>query len=307
MLNRFLQRSEPISFIILLILMSFFIFFHQGFYDQSGFSWLVTLKTIGTWFFYVILMFFLDINIYKFNLTPNNHFAHFIFIVLIGLFPSIMIVNKYTVSFFLILILMYSVYSLRFKKEKKLKLFNVGFVLGVAYLVYPITIIYIFVVYIAYFIYLKIIDKRLLIPIIAFFTPIFLTFVYLYLTDGMFQFKNIIELNFHINMQLKNDQSFFIPFILLGIIIIAITLKTLTIGTFSQLETERNYKIIVAFLLLTFLFLFLDSQNLKHGVIYLFYPSSILMGNALLKIKKEWVLEMALYLLLIAPFIILFL
>lgn len=307
MLNRFLQRSEPISFIILMILMSFFVFFHLGFSDENGFSWLVSLQTLGTWLFFLLILILFDVNIHKYKLTPLNHFALFIFIILMGIFPKMLIFNKYTISFLLILISFYSIFNLRFKEDDKLKLFNSAFVLGIAYLVYPNIFIFLLIIYIGYFVYLKIIDKRLLIPIIAFFTPIFLTFTYFYLSDGINNFHNLIEINLDFNKVWLDDKIFVIPFAILISILLAITLKSMTISAFSQLETERNYKIIIAFFLMTVLLILLDSKNIQNEVIYLFFPASILIGNGLIRIKREWLLELILYLLLLFPMIMLFL
>lgn len=307
MLNRFLQRSEPISFIILMILMSFFVFFHLGFSDANGLSWLVSLQTLGTWLFFLLILILFDVNIQKYKLTPLNHFALFIFIILMGIFPKVLTFNKYTISFLLILISFYSIFNLRFKEDDKLKLFNSGFVFGIAYLVYPNIFIFLLIIYIGYFVYLKIIDKRLLIPILAFFTPIFLTFTYFYLIDGINNFHNLIEINLDFNKVWLDDKIFVIPFAILISILLAITLKSMTISAFSQLETERNYKIIIAFFLMTVLLILLDSKNIQNEVIYLFFPASILIGNGLIRIKREWLLELILYLLLLFPMIMLFL
>ena len=77
-------------------------------------------------------------------------------------------------------------------------------------------------------------------------------------------------------------------------------IKLLSISVFAELEQERNYKLLIAHLLISVFILFLTSQNIEHSILLVFFSGMVLIGNSINTIRKEWLKELFLYSLLLA-------
>ncbi len=304
MLAKFFHRSEPISFVFLMIWLAFLVFTHTEKTNVSGIGISYFLYSIGLFFFFVGLMFYVDFLIQRYKLSPANYNAHFFFLILLGLFPDVIAFKPVLISLGFILLATGSILNLRNKNLLSIKLFNSGFFLGIAYLIAPISILYLVLIYIGYFVYLKIIDKRLLIPIIGFITPLFLVFAYFYWKDQVPIFKNWTEIDITTSFWWVSDFKTAIPIFIYSVILALLTLKYISIGSFSELDEERNYKIIIAFLFVTITILLINSHAIKYQIIWSFFPAIFLIGNTVQKIKRNWLKESIFYLSLITSLIV---
>jgi len=85
---------------------------------------------------------------------------------------------------------------------------------------------------------------------------------------------------------------------ILGFVLLILIFKYASVNVFSDLEEERNYKLVIAQLLIGTLLLVLNGTEIKDSIILIFFPAAILVGNSLKSIKREWLQELLLYLLL---------
>jgi hypothetical protein len=298
MLAKFFHKSEPISLISLVLLLAVWVFYYQFSIAHIPFNLSSLGMALGVFMFFIFILVLYDFLFQKYRLTLANHYAIFVLIVLIGVFPEVLHVSNITISNVLIILSFRKLLSLRKKDNLLSKLFDSGFLIGISYLVYPNSIIFLILIYLGYFVYLKIIDKRLLIPLIGFVTPLFLTFTYLLFFDKIGQFKTLTEFNFNITFTWFNQWHFSIPFMILGFVLLILIFKYASVNVFSDLEEERNYKLVIAQLLIGTLLLVLNGTEIKDSIILIFFPAAILVGNSLKSIKREWLQELLLYLLL---------
>lgn len=299
MLAKFFHKSEPISLISLILVLAVWTFYFHFSILHTSFSWSSLGKVMGIYLLFVLLLILYDYLFQKYRLTPSNYFAIFAVIVFIGFFPDVLQVSPITFSNILVLLSFWKVLSLRKKENGMSKLFDSGILMGISYLVYSNSIIFLLLIYLGYFVYLKIIDKRLLIPLIGFVIPLFLTYTYFMFLDRTGQFKSLTEFNFNINFNWYNQWHFSIPFMVLGIFLLFLIFKYASVNVFSDLEEERNYKLVIAQLLIGLVMLVLNGSEIKDSILLIFFPAAILIGNFLVSVKREWLQELLFYFFLI--------
>jgi|GEM_PF-1846349 hypothetical protein len=300
MLAKFFHKSEPISLISLVLLLAVWVFYYLFSIAHTPFNLSSLGTALGIYILFVLILVLYDYLFQKYRLTPSNHYAIFVLIALIGIFPNVLQISNITFSNVLLILSFRKILSLRNKEKTLSKLFDSGFLLGISYLVYPNSVVFLLLIYLGYFVYLKIIDKRLLIPLIGFIIPLFLTYTYLAFFDQNALFKTLTEFNFNINFHWSNQWHFSIPFIILGFILLILILKYASVNVFSDLEQERNYKLVIAQLLIGMLLLVLNGSEIKDSIILIFFPAAILIGNSLKSIKREWLQELLFYIIFIA-------
>jgi len=300
MLARFFKKSKPIGYISLLILLLIFIGIHFFLVEQRA----DIGQTIGVFIIFSLFIFISDFIIRKNHLTPTNFYALFVFILLIGLFPSVLYLSKSSISFLFVLLSIRRVYSIQTKKELLIKLFESGFYLGISFLLYPITIIYVILIYSSYILYIHMINKDLLLSILGFITPIFLVFTYFFLTNDIASFKNITELDINFTIIDFTQFNLFLPLILMSLLVVWALIKNFSNRHVFGVDWKNSLNIVMVQLFLSILLIMMSSLTMKSSILFLFFPSAILIGNLVALIKKYWVKELLLLSLLLVALII---
>lgn len=307
MLARFFQKSEPISFVGLLLLL--FIYMLIQFFNglNGGLGLRSVLVLLGSFFFFSGVLFLSDFIISKNDLTPANYYAIFIIVLLFGLFSSTLYFSTISLSHFFVLLAARRIYSIRTKKMLLSKFFDSGFYIGVAFLLYPMSGIYLLLIYTSYFIYIRVINKDLLIPIIGFITPIFIVYTYYFMFDRIADFKNITEINLGFDSAIFTNQNLYIPLIIVVVLLFLAFYKNIANQHSLNNEGKNNFSLIVGHLIITILMFSFDNLNLETSIQFLFLPVAILLGNFLLLLKRVWLRDMLFYSLLVFSFFIPFL
>jgi hypothetical protein len=301
-LSNFYKKSEPVSFISLLLLL--FAYTGMWFYNTSQTVELSAILTaLSLFVFYVALLFLANHIISSNKLSGTTHYALFVFVIFIGLFNDKLILSKVSFSHFFILLALLRIYSLYSKKRRLLKLFDAGFFIGISFLLYPLSILFFMVLYVAYALYIKRIEKTLLLPIIGFLTPIFIAFSYFFVFGNMQDFANLVELNIVLTFEKINTTMGYIwLFGILLILLIYAIINNMKYYNASDKENKISIKLITFHLLISILILFFYSINLNQSIQYLFLPAAVLIGNMIDNLSKIWQKETILLGLLILSF-----
>ena len=194
MLANFFGKSKPITFVVLILLFLLYLVLaiSTGFKVDFHFE-----KSIFTYLSFTVLIistfFFTNFIISKNNLTFDNSYAFLFFIICLGLFPDSFLSEKALVVNLLLLLFLRKIYSLQTNKNIFKKLFDGGFWLGVCFLAEPLTIVFVFLLYAAIFIHQKTSFQTLIIPIIAFLTPLFLFFSYSFWNNNTQDFYELFN------------------------------------------------------------------------------------------------------------------
>ncbi len=307
MLARFFQKSEPISFVSLLFLLFVFIIIRFFIPLPTGVDLGFVLQSFSVFLFFTFVVFLANFIIEKNHLTSTNFYAIFIFVLILGLFPTVFSFSKISLSHLFILLAVRRIYSIRSKKLLLSKLFDSGFYMGVAFLLYPLSFLYVLLIYVSYFIYKKIIDKNLLLPLIGFLTPVFIVFTYFYVFDKLSVFISLIEININFEILEHFTTSSIIPIMfIMGILIIAL-LKIITKWQSFDGKDKNSTKLIVAHLLISMFILLTNNLKIEYTIQFIFFPSAILIGDLLFLVRKNWIKNLLLYSLVILAFVVPFL
>ena len=301
MLTNFFSNSKPFHF----ILISLLLFVGYTFYNfqissfENDFIRLIQLTfKFGL---YIISMLIFSFIIKKNNLTQINSYALFIFICLLLLTPNVFQNSKPILSTVFILLALRRILSFNSKKNIQKKILDASLWIGIATLFCFWSILFLLVLYAALIQLASKNFKLFLIPIIGIFVVfIICTIYFLYLDNNMYWFtdyENFISFDFSSYKLLKN---FFSLFVILSMTVISLVFKFLNF-TKTPLRKKSKYWIIIFTLITGIIIVILTGQKNGIELIFTIVPISILFSNFIEALQREWVSEMMLWFILIAP------
>ncbi|WP_397445047.1 DUF6427 family protein [Polaribacter sp. R77954] len=304
MLANFLNKSKPINFIGVLV---FFLvgLFYTIFYDGFTSDKLVQ-STILSLLFLTIFFVFNFINS-KNNLTFDNSYAYFLFVLLTLSISSVLIEYSILIKTIIYLLFLRKIYSLRSSKKTIEKFFDSGFWLGILFIVEPFSVVFLILLYIAIYTHHKITIQSLFVPITGYITPLIIYFTYLFGVEQLDAFTADKDFNINFDVEFYAQTKYFwivssvLFFTILSLLIKSI--KTLSINnTFkkSWIVLLTNFTIVIVFLC------YLPEKN-GSELIFVFLPSAIILANGIELIEKKILKDSVLYLFLIACIILHFL
>lgn len=287
MLANFLEKSKPITFVVLITLFLSFVILALFTNNSVDFYWENSLFSYGSYFFLLVsTFFFFNFIVVKNALTFDNALAFFFFIICLGLIPASYLDQKTLFTNLIILIFLRKVYSLQSSKKVIKKLFDGGFWLGILFITEPFCLIFVILLYVSIYMHQKITFQTLLIPIIAFGIPILLYFTYCFWYNDVSTFNDLFYWETPYDFSVFNSHKFTLPLLLIGVFLLfAILIKTPK--ALSVKNTFRKSWLLVLMHLITTIFLVLLVKE-KNGseLIYLFFPLAVILANGLELVKN---------------------
>lgn len=288
MLANFLSKSKPINFIILLIF--FFCFYLltvlNAFYID-GFDIDKLLKSGVLLVLFISIFFFYNFIVSKNRLTFDNSYAIFLFMLFLCFILSNTLEYKALILLILHLLFLRKIYSLKSKKQVLQKIFDAGFLLGVSFIIEPLSIIFFILMYAGIFIHQKTTIHTILIPIVGFISPLILYFVYLFWfdkTEDFFNLFNFLDINVFL-IYTGNNIIWFVGFVLL------LTLLSLFIKSPKALSVsnsfKRNWILLNINLVIALVFAMLIIDKNGSEIVYLLFPTSIIIANGVEIVKSN--------------------
>jgi len=301
MITRFFGTSKPIHF-VLVILITFFAFIFTRINNIVGDVTLVLiLEQIGFYAVIIISFFILDFLVGKNNLTKKNNYKLLLFALFLIILPITMQINNVLIANLFILLALRRIISLRTNLKVKTKLFDAAFWIGIASLFYFWAGLFFFLIIIALFVHSLAHLKNWIIPIVGLLTVAIITIGYLILmNDDLSQLSNFmatISFDF-VNYKYLNLMLGTAVIVSLGLWSLFFYLKN-----FSEKSKRRKPShILIIFSILIAAIIILVAPN-KNGseCIFIFAPLSIVMANYLESIKKNWVTELFVWILIVTP------
>lgn len=281
MTANFLRKSKPANVLVILVIS--LCFYVLG----------VLTKKIpfNAWAFLLIpallgLMNFINI---KNKLTFDNLYAFFIYILLLFLFPKTLVINKTFFANLMLLICIRRVYSLQSSKVIFKKLFDAGFWLGISFIIEPFTGVFFLFLYIAVYLYQQITIRTTLIPIIGFFTPIFLYFTYSFWSDKTAEFQQVFNWFTDYDLSIyQNPIYLFSMALVVFFVVIAIVLKTPKVVSVNNIF-QLSWKLIIFNFIIAFVLIILTEDKNGTELLYILFPSAIIIANGIEIYQKKWV------------------
>jgi hypothetical protein len=305
MIAKFFNKTKPINTLIelvFLIVIYTIATFKLVEYDLN-FQFILERTVIFVLLLFTV--FAVNFIIRKNGLTKNNSYTLLLFILCITIFPFSIINNILLITHFFLLLAYRRIYSLRTGKDTKEKLFDSGFWIGIATLIYPWSFAYMVLIYMAIYIFNKRTFRNVLIPLIGFFTPILLYGVYLLAMDDFNNFQ--LHLKYSFQFLNYNSLKLVIPIaLMLGYLLWVIFPTTAKIIAVNN-EFRTSWFLLLVHLLIGILIIIPSPVKDGSEFLFLFFPASIILANYIQIIEERWFKEVFLYLFLliaIIPFVI---
>jgi hypothetical protein len=278
MIANFFNKTKPV--VIFIVILTLFIFYSTAIvlFKFSEISLVYLGKRLLIFGCFAVFILIVNFVIRKNNLTQNNSYALLLIVLILSAFYETMFSNSILFANFMLLFASRKVYSLKSGANTKQKLFDAGFWIGIASLLYVWSIFYLALVYVAIVIYQKLDFKNLLIPIIGFVTPVLIWFTYFFYTDNLAVFYETWIFNPNFNFVVYNQFKFLIPitfFLTLAIwSIVDLTPKYANRGV----KSKRSWRIVLNQLIISTIILVLAPVKNGSEMFFIVFPLSLIVA-----------------------------
>ncbi|MBU3011614.1 hypothetical protein KO506_09385 [Polaribacter vadi] len=304
MLANFLNKSKPINFIVFLIF--FFIGFVFSIYTAfftNAFLFDNLLKSGAILLFFLIIFFLFNFINSKNNLTFDNSYAYFLFTGLIVMILPELIGYKTLILTVIYLLFLRKIYSLHTAKRILEKLFDSGFWLGVFFVLEPLSALLFILVYVAIYVHNKITIHTLLAPIIGFLAPLLVYFAYFFWFDKIDEFTDLFNFNINFDVQFYSKIKYlWILYSTLIFAVFAIFLKSINTLSVNNKFKRSWILLIYNFFVLILFLMFLPEKN-GSELIFILFPTAIILANGIELIQKNIFKNMVFYFFLVSSIV----
>ena len=242
MIANFFNKSKPVVLFIVTLSLFFYYLTAAIVFEFNVISTPLVLERLGVFCVFVFFLLLVNFIIQKNNVTQNNSYALLLMVLLLGIFHETMFSNSLLFSNFTLLLAFRKMYSLRSGFNTKQKLFDAGFWVGIASLIYVWSFLFIVLIYLAILIYQKLELKNLFIPIVGVVIPVFIYFTYCFYFDNLDVLYDRWIIDPNLNFEPYNQLELLIPiaFLLTLIIwsIVSLTPKIVNKG----INTKRSWR-----------------------------------------------------------------
>ncbi|WP_372744630.1 DUF6427 family protein [Lutibacter sp.] len=295
MIANFFSKSKPVNIFNLVILL--FLYFVVGSFLAAPETLLLSYFLSKLFFFigFVIFLIVANFIIKRNNLTLDNLYGLLLIVLLLGTFKETMFSNKIIFSNFILLLSYRKIYSLKSGLNIAKKLFDAGFWIGVATIIYPNSILYLFLIFTAIIIYQKTDFKNFLVPLAGCIAPLFLFFTYNFYFDKTDAFLSIFRVNIGFDFTAYNQLKILIPLAFL----ITITLWSLVVVTPKIVLISNNlrmsWNVLLNQLIVATVVVFIAPIKNGSELLFLLFPYAIVISNFLQKSQSSNFKNLILY------------
>jgi hypothetical protein len=305
MLANFFGKSNPANFIVIfLIFLGFFLAKSISLISTNTIDVNLVIEQVSILALFLLMFLFYNFILSKNKLTLYNSYGLLLFVLFFGFYPETMSNRNEVFLNVLLLVFLRRVYSIRSGKDVYKKIFDSGFWLGILFLLAPTTVIFGILMFLSIGLFQKINIRTLLIPCLGFLAPIFCYATYCFWFDHTEEFTTLFLWYADYDFELYTTKPILFSSLLLGAFtIISIVLKTPKVLSISG--SYRKYWILIIFnLIIAITVLIIQKTHDGSQIILLFFPVSIIITNWLESIKKPFLKNIFIALLLITPVII---
>ena len=296
MIANFFNQTRPINFLVLSIMVFVIFVIALINFNDEPINFLFFIKNGSFLALAILIVFVLNFIIRKNSLSEDNSYAIFFYILFCGFFPNVFSNGNIFVSNFILLFAFRRIYSLRSGLRTKEKLFDGAFWIGVASWFYIWSLLFLVLVYVGIYIFRKADWRNVLIPIVGFITPVFLSFTYLLAFDDLESFYKIWTMDYELGLAFYNSAQFLFPLTLIGLMMVVSIFPTTKKSLLAKIDFKSTWFLLLAHIIVSLLLMLIAPSKNVAEITFLFFPLSILFANFLQIIKKYWIKEAIIYL-----------
>lgn len=316
MVLKFLKGQEPLVFIILPIVMAcFWIFSGFHYFTLAGdngmpfYSILISLfKVWPAWTLVIFCYLLIASQCLHFNYILNKYeilgkptfLPALIYFIFSAFLPQFLIFHPVLFVNSILLFVFEKVLSL-YKNNAPLTIdFDTCFLLGLASLFYFPSVVFVLVFFIGLSILKPFSWRDWVVGMIGLLLPYFFVFVYYFLNDNLNLFIDMVSSTpIDTNLEIKNmvSKGYQVSLLILSFFVIAALLQLRKNFYKNDIKTRNFQQVVVVFFFTALACSLLTKENMLYKVGVLLIPFSILICHFLLTIKKNWIAESVLILL----------
>ena len=294
MLINYFKSTKPINFILLSVLFVFFILSYFFLEENPFISMHQVLKLLG-----LLTSFYLFVLVTKDKLrSSKDDFGILMYVLLTAIFITVVVDLDKIGANILVTLSLHQLYGLKNKDVfVKENVFNIGILLGVATILYPLSAMFLLYTYMTIVLFSTLSWRIILILMIGFAIP----FLIVYLINDLF----LLEIAVYTTPFFSLETLFLGSYWIIGVFLILLLFWAL-FYVFSQLNIKllyyKNYFFLVlVHLIVAITMLFLSPNKNGSEYIFLLYPLSSLLANFFVTLRK-WSGNIVLLLLIISAF-----
>ena len=307
MIANFFNKTKPAIVLNLIMLFALFYFTSIFSFQSIDISIASIGLVIGVFLCFVFMLLLLNFILRKNNLTEDNSYALLITILLLGSFYETMFGLNIFFSNLVLLLAFRKIYSIGSGIKTKSKLFDAGFWVGIATLIYSWNFIFLILVYVGLVVFRKTNIKNVFIPIVGFITPIIIFFTYQFYFNNLDAFHNVLKLDMSFNFGAYNALKLLIPItILLALLIWCVVSLSPKVVLVSN-NFKFSWKIILMHLLVSIAIVVVSPIKNGSEMFFLIIPGAIVLANYVEKTASSTFKNLILYLFLVISISVYFL
>lgn len=305
MITSIFKKSKPIIFLVVLSLCLLALF--VAVYRQTNFelSSLSIAKLIAMFFGCYLSVLLVDFIVTKNSLSQKGNIEALLFGTFLLTIPQVFLDWEIILSNFLVLLALRRIVSLRTQKEHIKKLFDAGFLIGLASIFHFWSILFFLLIFVALLFYAESEIKKWLVPFLGLAAVVIITITFSLIFNNDFFTTLNTNPQVEFNFTAYNSVQF----------IVAITLL-LSFGLWSSLfylidiknkmKTFRpSYKVVFVACMVATIVLIIAPKKDGSEFLFLFAPLSIIISNYIETIEEQWFKESFVLTLLVIPFVLL--
>lgn len=303
MLANFLGKSNPINFIVLLLLFfaAFFLHFLLDFFSARPIL-NSSVEIVGILVFFTVLFFFVNFIVAKNHLTFDNSYALLFYLLFISFFTSYFIDYQTLFVCLVQLFFLRKIYSLQTLNEIFKKLFDAGFWLGVLAIIDPFLSVFFVLIFAALLAGKMVRFQTLLIPVIGFCIPVFLFFTYHFWFDQTDRFTSHFLLYTSYDFSLYSENRFYAPLGLLFVGIFSAIFMKLGKALYLNKTLKKSWILLLIHLLVSSTYILFVFERNGSELLMAAFPVALILANGFELIQKRWLQESILLFLILAAF-----
>ncbi|RLJ63270.1 hypothetical protein CLV86_1807 [Lacinutrix venerupis] len=307
MITSIFSKSKPINFLIVFSLSLLALLIATNKYSNIVLNTTSVFKLIAVFACCFLSILLVDFIVTKNSLSQKGNTEVLLFSIFLLTVPQVFLKWEVVLSNFLVLLALRRIISLRTQKEHIKKLFDAGFLIGLASLFYFWSLLFFLLIFIALLFYSESEIKKWITPFLGLLAIIILSIsTSIIIKDDFFSYLNINP-KVGFNFTVYNSIQF----------IVAITVL-LSFGLWSSLfylkdinkkkKTFRpSYKVIFMACVVASLIVIISPKKNGSEFLFLFGPLTIIFSNYIETIEEKWFKTLFVVLLLIVPVVLLML
>lgn len=299
MIANFFKKSEAANVFNILILLFIFYLSATFFIIEYELSFNFLINKLLILICLLLFVLIVDFIIKKNSLTQDNSYAILLIVLLLGTFTEAMFVQNIVISNIGLLLGFRKIYSLRSGIKTRQKLFDAGFWIGIATLIYSWSILYLLLVYVGIIVFRKLELKNLLTPIIGLSTPIFIYFSYHFYFDTLWIFYSKFNVEYSLNFNPYNRLILLIPLSYLVLVLLVSTIVLTPKIALVSNKLKFLWAVLLNHLLISTVIVIMSPFKSGSELLFLFFPAAIIITNLLQRSPSLIFKNLILYLFLI--------